>query len=231
MPCSILTSKEQSLRETQTDSKFFGKHIGVVGSTGAGKSCTVAKILQEGIHPSESQREAGILNNSHIIVFDLHGEYASAFPDARVIGVDDLRLPYWLMNSEELEEMFIESNEANSHNQISQFRQAVIENKGLHAGSSTAKVSYDSPVYFSLNGVISYLGNLNREVTGKEDGEGLPKLADGTLVLTRSERYFDGPLEFVASSQAKGTKATNGPFYGEFDRFLMRLEGRKNDRA
>ena len=28
---------------------FFGKHIGIVGSTGSGKSCTVAKILQEAV--------------------------------------------------------------------------------------------------------------------------------------------------------------------------------------
>lgn len=35
--------------------KFFSKHIAVVGSTGSGKSGTVAKILQEGIKPSEEQ--------------------------------------------------------------------------------------------------------------------------------------------------------------------------------
>lgn len=223
-------AQDAAVRVSVDGDKFFGKHIGVVGSTGSGKSCTVAKILQEGIRPSDEQNKAGILNNSHIIIFDLHGEYASAFPDARVIGVDNLRLPYWLMNSEELEEMFIESNEANSHNQISQFRQAVIENKELHAKGTPGKVSYDSPVYFSLDAVISYLGNLNREVTGKEEGEGLPKLVDGTLVAKRSERYFDSPLDFVASTQTKGAKATNGPFYGEFDRFLMRLEGRKSDK-
>ena len=33
------------------------------------------------------------------------------------------------MNSEELETLFIESNEQNSHNQISQFKRAVITNK------------------------------------------------------------------------------------------------------
>jgi DNA helicase HerA-like ATPase len=29
--------------------KFFGKHIAVVGSTGSGKSCTVARILQNAV--------------------------------------------------------------------------------------------------------------------------------------------------------------------------------------
>ena len=102
--------------------KFFSKHIAIVGSTGSGKSGTVSKILQEGIKPSIQQDKKGILNNSHILLFDLHGEYSSAFKKAKILNVANLILPYWLMNSEELEEMFIESLESNSHNQISQFK-------------------------------------------------------------------------------------------------------------
>ena len=223
-------AQDNSVRVVVDGDRFFGKHIGVVGSTGSGKSCTVAKILQEGIKPTNAQGKVGALNNSHIIIFDLHGEYSPAFPDARVIGVNDLRLPYWLMNSEELEEMFIESHEQNSHNQISQFRQAVIENKALHAGTKAGKMSYDSPVYFSLSEVINYLSNMNKEVVSKEAGENGPKLVDGTVLAERSPKYFEGKHEFVASSQAAGKKAGNGPFNGEFDRFLMRLEGRRNDK-
>ena len=59
---------------------FFSKHIGIVGSTGSGKSCTVAKILQEAV----GIQEAGNINilqqkNAHIIIFDIHSEYKSAF--------------------------------------------------------------------------------------------------------------------------------------------------------
>jgi DNA helicase HerA-like ATPase len=211
--------------------KFFAKHIGVVGSTGSGKSCTVAKILQNGISPSEDQHRRGVLNNSHIIIFDLHGEYGPAFPNARIIGANELRLPYWLMNSEELEEMFIESNEQNSHNQISQFRNAVIENKRRHAGvDSDSDVSYDSPVYFDLSEVVNYLHNLNTEIVGRMPNESVPKLSDGTLVWNRSEYYFDKKLDFVEASTAKDKKAGNGPFVGEFSRFLMRLSSRASDR-
>lgn len=210
--------------------RFFSKHIGVVGSTGSGKSSTVAAILQEGIRPSTGQKEAGKLNNSHIIIFDLHGEYSSAFPDARVLGVEDIKLPYWMMNSEELEEMFIESNENNSHNQVSQFRNAVILNKQLsNPDVPKYKISYDSPLYFSLEQVCHYLHNLNSEVIGKESGEGSPKLADATLVQNRADHYFVSRQTFVETSTAKGKKASNGPFVGEFNRFLMRLEARQND--
>jgi DNA helicase HerA-like ATPase len=223
-------AQDPSVRVVVDGDKFFGKHIGVVGSTGSGKSCTVARILQEGIQGSPEQAAGGILNNSHIIIFDLHGEYAPAFPNARVMGVDELKLPYWLMNSEELEEMFIESNEQNSHNQVSQFRQAVIENKERHANGSKGKISYDSPVYFSLVEVINYLRNLNSEVIGKLEGENLPKLSDGTLVSERAAHYFTKAHDFVAATTSKDAKASNGPFHGEFNRFLMRLEGRQSDR-
>jgi DNA helicase HerA-like ATPase len=221
--------QDSSVRVNLHGDKFFGKHIGVVGSTGSGKSSTVAAILQEGVRPAEGQRQAGALNNSHIIIFDIHGEYAPAFPEARVIGVDDIKLPYWLMNAEELEEMFIESNEQNSHNQVSQFRNAVIANKQRNNPTiDPVRVSYDSPVYFSLEEVNSFLRNLNSEIVSKMPGERDPKSLDLGLIKSR-DVYFDGPIRFVEPSTAKETKAGNGPFTGEFDRFLMRLEGRKND--
>jgi DNA helicase HerA-like ATPase len=226
--CFGSLAQDREVRVSIDGDRFFGKHIGVVGSTGSGKSCTVARILQEGIAPSASQMGRGVLNNSHIVIFDLHGEYSAAFPSGRFIDVDTLQLPYWLMNSEELEEMFVESNEENSHNQISQFRQAVVENKRRHAGGDQT-VSYDSPIFFSLTEVINYLTNLNSEVIGREAGEGVPKLEDGTLVHERASKYFDHVLDFTLSSQRAGAKATNGPFNGEFDRFLMRLQGRHGD--
>jgi hypothetical protein len=134
------------------------------------------------------------------------------------------------MNSEELEEMFIESHEQNSHNQVSQFRQAVIENKKRHANGQGVEISYDSPVYFSLTEVIYYLTNLNNEIVGRLDGEGVPKLKDDTLIHNRANSYFDKIHEFVEASTAKATKAGAGPFHGEFDRFLMRLASRRGDK-
>lgn len=209
--------------------RFFGKHIGVVGSTGSGKSSTVAAILQEGIKRSSAQRSAGLKNNSHILIFDLHGEYPNAFPNGAVLDVDSILLPYWLMNSEELEELFIESNERNSHNQVSQFRAAVVANKRMH-NPEMASVSYDDPVYFSLSEILRYLDNLNREIVYKE-GEHLdqPKRADGSPVEDRFRSYFKEEVDFAPGSSAKGQKAAKGPFNGEFDRFLMRLKAKTDD--
>jgi hypothetical protein len=217
--------------------RFFGKHIGVAGSTGSGKSCTVARILQQvvGIHNSENAH-VGQQRNSHVVLFDIHSEYRAAFTLAKeqqfslnVLDIDNLQLPYWLMNSEELESLFIESNEANSHNQVSQFKRAVILNKEKH--NPTAKdVTYDTPVYFSIEEVYYYIENMNREIISKANGENQPKLADETLVTRREDHYFTRIHDFVAQASSGKMKATNGPFCGEFNRFVSRLETKLADK-
>lgn len=217
--------------------RFFSKHIAVVGSTGSGKSCTVARILHDVVGISEGgNANLGKQNNSHVVIFDIHDEYTAAFslPEAQAftlnrLDIDSLCLPYWLMNSEELESMFIESNEANSHNQVSQFKQAVILNKEKH-NPDIAEMMYDTPVYFSIKEVHRYIENMNNEIIGRLDGENKPKLADGTLVEDRKDRYFDTLCTFVPPSTAKDSKATNGPFNGEFNRFVSRLETKLGDK-
>lgn len=208
--------------------RLLSKHIAVVGSTGSGKSCTVSSLLQQAVCGDKEQKER---NNSHILIFDLHSEYKAAFQlkncdfSLNHLTTDSLELPYWLMNSEELESMFIESHEANSHNQVSIFKQAVIENKRRH-NTNVKDISYDAPVYFSIEQVLCFIDNLNREMEQKSDtGQKRPKLADGTLLDNR-DTYFDGPLRFAESVRSV---VTTGPFHGEFSRFVSRLETKLND--
>lgn len=216
--------------------KLFGQHIAIVGSSGSGKSCTVAKIIQEVVGINEGKnRNLGKQNNSHIVIFDIHSEYENAFHlldeqkfTLNCLNVDKLKLPYWLMNSEELEDLFIESNEANSHNQVSQFKQAVIRNKEKYNPTIT-EMTYDNPVYFSIQEVYNYIENMNREVIGKLDNENLPKLLDSSLVKDKNE-YFTKIQNFISSSTKKEEKASNGPFNGEFNRFVSRLENKLSDK-
>ena len=219
---------------------FFGKHIGIVGSTGSGKSCTVAKILQEAVGiQNENNLHIGSQKNAHIIIFDIHSEYRAAFSleeqqkfSLNYLDVEKLKLPYWLMNSEELESIFIESNEANSHNQVSQFRRAVILNKEKHNPTLT-KVTYDTPVYFSIEEVYNYIYNMNEEVISKLASEdAVPKILENgqQVPITDRTRYFEKPFSFIPPSTAKDSKASNGPFNGEFNRFISRLENKINDK-
>jgi uncharacterized protein len=217
--------------------KFFSKHVAVVGSTGSGKSCAVSRILQNVVGISNAKNlNKSVKKNSHIIIFDIHSEYKSAFEidknenfTLNYLDVEKLKLPYWLMNSEELETLFIESNEQNSHNQISQFKRAVIMNKEKY-NSDLNKVTYDSPIYFNINEVFNYIYNINEEVINKIEGEQhLPKLSNNDLVSDRN-RYFHEKLEFTTSNNTKATKASNGPFNGEFNRFLSRFETKLADK-
>lgn len=202
--------------------KFFSKHIAVVGSTGSGKSGTVTKILQEGIKQNEEQKGKSVLNNSHIILFDLHGEYRTAFPQGKYISIDNLILPYWLMNSEELEEIFIENREQNSHNQISQFKNAVTLNKKKY-NTDLPKVNYDSPVYFSIEEVFRYISNHN--ISTKDAKTGEIKIKTKVTGISDEYQLFEN-IEF--EEKATG-KINNGAYAGEFDRFISRLETKLND--
>ena len=54
-------------------SNFFSNHFAIIGNTGSGKSCGVARLLQNLFSDNKTNPE-----NSHIIIFDTYGEYQSA---------------------------------------------------------------------------------------------------------------------------------------------------------
>ena len=98
---------------------FFGKHAAILGSTGAGKSCTIASIIQS-IH------EQPEVKRSTFIIIDTNGEYCSAFSefsddvsrkgtaDRRSLYIpsdssnkkDRLTIPYWFMDVEDFVRLF-----------------------------------------------------------------------------------------------------------------------------
>lgn len=218
--------------------KFFGKHIAVVGSTGSGKSCAVARLLQNIMKINNGHNEnVDSIKNSHVIIFDIHSEYQSAFKLAdeekftvNCLDVEKLCLPYWLMNSQELEALFIESNEMNSHNQISQFKKAVILSKEKH-NPTMEHINYDTPVYFDIWEVYRYIKNKNSEVINKNETlPHLPKRSDGTIINDADNVYLNEDVTFAATSTAKDSKASNGPYNGEFERFVTRLETKLSDK-
>lgn len=218
--------------------KFFGKHMAVVGSTGSGKSCAVARLLQTVMQINEGHnKNAGTIKNTHVIIFDIHSEYKSAFSlekdekfNVNVLDVEKLCLPYWLMNSQELEALFIESNEMNSHNQISQFKKAVILSKEKH-NPEMKHINYDTPVYFDIWEVYRYIKNKNIEVINKNEVLAhKPKRQDGTLIEFPDEVYLVEDVVFSVTSTSKDSKASNGPYNGEFERFTTRLETKLSDK-
>lgn len=221
--------------------RFFGKHIGVVGSTGSGKSCAVSSLIQNAVGIANAKNSnRGSQKNSHVIIFDIHSEYSSAFTvdeteqfSLNKLDVDNLTLPYWLMNAEELESIFIESNEQNSHNQLSQFKQAVILNKEKH-NPELDKVTYDSPIFFSIEEVYNYIYNKNNLTVYEKNS--LKYFATLDEEIEYDEERLWHKINFLSSTgnskhETLGVKVSKeGGFNGEFDRFISRLETKLNDK-
>lgn len=187
--------------------KFFNKHIAIVGSTGSGKSHTVAKIIQNAVKGKHGEYEG--LNNSHIIIFDIHSEYRAAFPEARFIDITNLKLPYWLLNSDELQELFIDT-EANDHNQRNVFKEAVVTSKKNHFnGDETRreKIHFDSPLMFEIRDVLTAAKEKNEEmVQGKNGLKQGPLFGQLSNFVSRFEnKLSDRRLDFLLGEEARDT--------------------------
>lgn len=196
-------SSNPNIRISINGNKFFNKHVAIVGSTGSGKSHTLSTIIQKAV--SEKSEDFSI-NNSHIIIFDIHSEYKSAFPTANFIDIKNLVLPYWLLNSEELEEFFLDT-EANDHNQKFIFKEAIVADRIKNFNGSEIeknKIHFDSPLFFDIDNVLEYAIMKNTEVIGT--GE-----------------------EYVSGAKKGQEKTTQGSLYGKLTNFVNRLENKIND--
>lgn len=198
-------SSDHSIQIPVDGNKFFNRHIAIVGSTGSGKSNTVAKILQNAVSSKNSTYDG--LNNSHIIIFDIHSEYKSAFPNANYIDIDNLILPYWLLNSDELQELFIDTD-ANDHNQRNIFKEAVIKSKKLHFNGDEVqknKIHFDSPLFFEIDEILNNVKSKNEEmIPGARDKKAGPLNGKLTNFVSRLEnKITDKRLDFLLGEKSK----------------------------
>ena len=191
---------DESARAYLDGNKFFQRHASLLGSTGSGKSWSVASILEQ----------AANLPSANLIVFDLHGEYGklSYARHLRIPGPEELGrsedsllyLPYWLLNAEELQAMFVDRSEFSAHNQVTIFQDTVVSEKKkrlveLNKAEVLDAFTLDSPIPFSLEAVVAELARLNQEMVVGSTG-----------------------------------RERQGTFYGQFSRLLVRLASRVDDK-
>lgn len=243
---------DQNIQIHVDGNRFFSHHVAIVGSTGSGKSGTVTKILQNVVayrkaNTTNDHTDDSVLNNSHILIFDVHGEYLHAFPSARLLTVNHsenaqncqpLWVPYWLLNAAELESLFIETGENNAYNQIAQFKAAVIQNK-IRWNPDVNNVDYDMPIYFSIQEVFQYIKNKNFEShytdkSGKtyyatKNEEQVEYVPDDYEYLFQPHFFY--PTTGNSNNSTLGVKvdAKRNGFYGEFTRFITRFQTKLND--
>lgn len=207
--------------------KFFSKHIAIVGSTGSGKSHAVAKIIQQAKDEKDEGYEG--LNNSHIIIFDIHDEYKSAFPDSNYLGIDNIVLPYWLMNGEELEELLIESGEFQAYNQSSLLRRVITRNK--QKLNSDNEVTFDTPVKFSIDQVLNCITNLSQETRNSKKPSEI-RIKDSQKEFNTDEEkydyYFEKKYDFEETKQGSISKGTYND--GTLEKFISRIKNKATDK-
>ena len=151
--------------------KFFQRHAVIVGSTGSGKSWTVAKILER----------ASQLTSVNSLIYDIHGEYKplSALDNTTLLKIagpvdnkdneDVIYLPYWLLSYEEIAAMMLDRSDQNAPNQARILFDLIIEHKKqkLEEGEREAVLNnftIDSPVPYPINEVIKELEKKDEEM-------------------------------------------------------------------
>lgn len=220
-------SSNKNIRVPVNGNKFFNKHIAVIGSTGSGKSHTLATIIQKAVKEKNGNFS---LNNSHIIIFDIHSEYKSAFTDANHININNLILPYWLLNSDELEELFLESGDFNNYNQASLLRRIVTENKKIK-NPELSNVYFDSPIKFNINEIFNCLKNLSKETKNYKKCDEISIKNQRITPESDSKKYAHYFKDVYEFEEPKSQNFSKGLYAdGTIDKFISRLENKIKDK-
>jgi uncharacterized protein len=189
--------------------RWFQRHAAILGSTGSGKSWSVALMLER----------ASALEHPNLIVLDMHGEYSplcetndsqtAIAQGFRIAGPSDyesgptqgvIYLPWWLLTQEELFALVLDRSEDNAPNQASRFSQHIRDLKAASLkdfgqDDLLGQFTLDSPIYCDIEKVIELLR------------------VDDELMVPGAQN-----------------REKQGPFHGKMTRFISRLESRVADR-
>ena len=162
--------------------ELLGKHTAVLGSTGSGKSGTVAAVLHCVLERGSQQ--AYTTWNPRIVILDPHNEYGDAFPGHKRLSTDEgtLTLPYWLLDFDETIALLIGKTEfaATSQTNIVKNALLVARSEGAKSlGLSPHDITLDSPVPYSLGDPS------NLDVFGQKDGK---PYAEGLVGAINAQR-------------------------------------------
>ena len=150
--------------------EMLAKHFAILGTTGTGKSCTVALILRRILEKNPQ---------AHILLLDVHREYAQSFKGmAEVITPDNMALPFWLLNFDEAVEIII-GQQANRDTDVEVLREIIPIAKARYMGNQRRdkngslrsrdvlvenNIGVDTPIPYrtsDLTGVLEeYIGKL-----------------------------------------------------------------------
>ncbi len=137
---------------------MLGKHFALLGSTGTGKSTSAALILH---------RICDLAPQGHIVMVDPHGEYSAAFKgNGALFDVNNIAMPYWLMNFSEHCEVFVTSNGDDRQIDCEILSRCLLKARSKsRMAENISKLTVDSPIPY----LLSDLTNIIQTEMGKLD--------------------------------------------------------------
>ena len=151
-------SSAESIAAKVALNELVTRHSAILGSTGSGKSTTVASLLRAITTVAEGEVP---YHSARVLLLDVHGEYSQPLADvAQVFSVEPkhseqepLFIPYWALEMSDLLDFLTGGLEGNREtaftDKITQLKIASHEAKPF-PGVSSASVTVDTPLPFSL---------------------------------------------------------------------------------
>ena len=164
-------SVSESLNAKIDLNKLVSRHCAILGSTGSGKSNSVAVLLS-----AIANKE---FKSSRILVIDPHGEYNDALKGKSTVyrinanstlGEKELFIPFWALPFEELISIFSgnlsDTNQDYLRSKILELKIESVEKNKIQVEKEI--LSADSPIPFSLNQFWFDLDDFERKTYGKD---------------------------------------------------------------
>ena len=173
--------------------EMLGKHTAILGSTGTGKSATVAAIVHSIMEKgTESEYEKWC---PQVIILDPHNEYGKAFATHRRLSTDEgtLLLPYWLLNLNETVDLLIGKTEYAATSQTNIVKTALASLRRASAKQLTLPVddlTVDSPIPYEL-GVPSNSDEFGKGSDGELYSVGLVGAINAQRPLNRNKAQHE----------------------------------------
>ena len=188
---------------------LLSKHFAILGSTGSGKSCTVALVLQAIL------KENG---NAHVVLFDPHNEYSKSFGAmAEVISNDSLDIPLWMFDFVETTELLTSDIEDHAREETEVLHDVLLKAKRLYDRSMkkgdtsshtkmddvvaelqrATHITLDSPVPYRIRDVLKILDHSMGKLENSSNLGPYKRLKRRIQMLVADPRY-----QFIFRNQA-----------------------------
>ena len=142
----------QDIRGALYVDAMLGKHFALLGSTGTGKSTSAALILH---------KICDIAPEGHIVMIDPHGEYSAAFKEnGALFDVNNLAMPYWMMNFAEHCEIFVTSTGDDKQIDSDILARCLLQARSKNRIAETiGKLTVDAPIPYLLSDLTNIIQN------------------------------------------------------------------------